>query len=152
MASLWLSEALWVLSTVLGKAERPWVRCARGCPALCSVPSLQDNGICLGRDDVKLPCLPSAACPGQGALRQLIQSIFKWPEPLKVKIVVSCPCAGRQVVLRDACVLLIEVGALLSSCFTAVSGVIWYWDILLFYDFELKGESKTKDSKGKLRL
>lgn len=46
----------------------------------------QDNGICPGRDDVKLPHLPSAACPGQGALRQLIPSLFKWPETSKVSL------------------------------------------------------------------
>lgn len=83
----------------------------------------QDTGICLGRGDVKLLHLPSAACPGQGALRQLIPSIFKWPEPLKVslnkvEIVVSYPLcrqAGRAqrclcVFDRDWCfaVLLLQ--------------------------------------------
>lgn len=100
----------------------------------------QDRGICLGRNDVKLPHLPSAACPGQGALKQLIPSFFKWPEPLKslwlsenCDAVPLCRQAGHAqrclcVIDRDWCfaVLLLQ-STIRSYLILRYLVILWLW-------------------------
>lgn len=131
MASLCLWEALGVLGSVLGRM--PVGQVWQGLPCAPSHPQ-QDNGICLGRDDVKLPHLPSAACPGQGALRQLIPSIFKWPSKVslnKWKLWCLTPVqAGRSC--SEMPVLLTEAGAFLQNSIRSYLilrylVILWLW-------------------------
>lgn len=121
-------QKLWGFSVLFWGKENARVRCVRGCPVLCSFPSPAAQWNLSGQRCCKALTPALCSLPWTRSIKTSDSIHFEVASAFKslfeyVKIVVFYPCAGRQVMLRDACVLLIETGALLSSCFKAVSGV-----------------------------